>query len=249
MINYIARNSIKLLIIIKVAALVFVALYYSGFYLDDKSLLAEDEPEKQVAQAEAPPAPAQAEEEDDEDVPKSYMEDLFTLPKIDKENLEKDEIARYLSLLEKKSSQVESRINVLSAKEKHLKELEGVIDDKLKKLEEEMGYFQTTVQKEKDVKDERLEKLVEFYRKMTPKKAAPVFESLDKDLVVALFNKIPQKQTTEILSLMNPQKSVELSEYFGRIKSGSEYNTLREINTSLRKEFSECREINEQGGE
>ncbi|MGE0174424.1 MAG: hypothetical protein AB7T49_16635 [Oligoflexales bacterium] len=245
MLNYIARNSIKILIIVKVAAIAFVVLYFNGFYLGDKSVVAQEDTAKEKEQTVAQATPP-AQEEDDEDVQKGYLDDLFTLPKIDKENLQKDEIARYLSLLEKKESQVEARISVLSAKENHLKQLEGVIDDKLKKLEEEMNYFQQTVQKEKEVKDERLERLVEFYRKMSPKKAAPVFESLDKDLVVALFNKIPQKQTTEILSLMNPQKSVELSEYFGRIKSGSEYNTLKEINTSLRKEFSECREINEQ---
>ena len=150
-------------------------------------------------------------------------------------------MGRYLNLLERKQSQVENRISVLKSREDHLKSLESSLDEKLKKLEEEMDYFQQTIQKEKEVQKDRLDKLVEFYQKMESKKAAPVFEKLDRDLVVALFNRIPQKQTTQILQLMNPDKSVELSEYYGRIKSAKEYEMLKEINLTLRKEFQDCK--------
>jgi flagellar motility protein MotE (MotC chaperone) len=76
---------------------------------------------------------------------------------------------------------------------------------------------------------------------MEAKKAAIVFEKIDKDLVVALFNRFPQKQTTQILALMNPDRSVELSEYYGRIKSAKEYELLKEINVALRGQFEECK--------
>ena len=115
------------------------------------------------------------------------------------------------------------------------------IDGKIDKLQEEMDFFQNTIQKEKDINQERLKRLIEFYKKMTPKKAAPVFEKMDKDLVVALFNNIPKKQTMNILSLMNPEKSVEITEYFGRIRSGKEYEMLKEVNKALKSEFQKCK--------
>jgi hypothetical protein len=40
---------------------------------------------------------------------------------------------------------------------------------------------------------------------------------------------------------MNPDRSVELSEYYGRIKSAKEYELLKEINVALRGQFEECK--------
>ncbi len=172
---------------------------------------------------------------------KSYLEDLLTLPTIDTEGLKKEEISRYLNLLSKKRKQVSDRVKILGAREKNLIKLEKSIDGKIDKLQEEMDFFQNTIQKEKDINQERLKRLIEFYKKMTPKKAAPVFEKMDKDLVVALFNNIPKKQTMNILSLMNPEKSVEITEYFGRIRSGKEYEMLKEVNKALKSEFQKCK--------
>ncbi len=180
-------------------------------------------------------------EEPGEKKRRSFLDDLLNLPKISSDDLKKDEIGRYMTLIERKQSQVENRLGVLRSREEQLKNLESSVNEKLKKLEEELQYFQQTLQKEKQTQGERLNKLVEFYQKMEPKKAAPVFEKLDRDLVVSLFNSIPQKQTTQILALMNPDRSVELSEYYGRIRSGKEYELLKEVNFSLRKEFEDCK--------
>ena len=97
------------------------------------------------------------------------------------------------------------------------------------------------LQQEKDLKGERVDKIAELFDKMDPKKAAPAFEKLDKDLTVFLFKKLKQKQVTAILETMNPDKSVELTEYFARVKSAKEYDILKELNESLRKEFQDCK--------
>jgi hypothetical protein len=76
---------------------------------------------------------------------------------------------------------------------------------------------------------------------MEPKKAAPVIEKLDKDLVVELFRQLPQKQVTSILENMSADKSVAISEYYGRVRSAREYDILKEMNQSLRKEFDDCK--------
>ena len=43
-------------------------------------------------------------------------------------------------------------------------------------------------------------------------------ENLDRDLLVSLFQRFPKKQTMNILSLMNPTKAAEISEYYGKDK-------------------------------
>lgn len=234
--NFVSRFTLPLLIFMKIGVLAYIFLGDKEiFYFGDKSLIGQEQPKDAV------PPPKEATTGDAEPKRKGFLDDLLNLPKIDSENLKKDEVGRYLTLIERKQSQVENRISVLKSREDHLKNLEASVDGKLKKLEEELDYFQQTVQKEKDIQKERLDKLVEFYQKMEIKKAAPVFEKLDRDLVVALFNRIPQKQTTQILQLMNPDKSVELSEYYGRIQSAKEYEMLKEINFTLRKEFQDCK--------
>jgi flagellar motility protein MotE (MotC chaperone) len=121
-------------------------------------------------------------------------------------------------------------------------EIEKVIEDKLRALDQEKNFIVETLQKEKVISDERLKQLIEFYRKMSPKKAAPVFEQLNKDLVVQLFANLPQKQIMAIMEAMSPEKSVELTEYYGRIRSGKEYDVLKEMNTALLTEFKNCKE-------
>ena len=95
--------------------------------------------------------------------------------------------------------------------------------------------------REKELKGERVKKLITFFQKMEPKKAAPMFEKMDKDLVISMFKEIPQKQITTVLEQMQPDKSVELSEYFGRVRSAREYDLLKEMNKSLLSEFEECK--------
>lgn len=173
---------------------------------------------------------------------KSLIDELLYLPKLDRKALTKDQLARYLDMLDRKKLQVETKITALKAEHKRLKGLEQDVAGRIDKLREELKFFQQTVQKEKTFADERLAKLIAFYQKVPPKKSAPVFESLDKDLVVSLFNGLPQKQVTKILALMNPEKSVEITEYYGRVKSAKEYQLLKEINKELSDTFKKCSE-------
>jgi flagellar motility protein MotE (MotC chaperone) len=172
---------------------------------------------------------------------KSFLANLLELPELDPGSVKKDELGRYLEIAERKKRQIEDRLGILKKREDQLKGLEASIDDKLKKLDEERRFFAQTIQQEKTLKGERIDKLVTMYAKMEPKKAAPVIEKLDKDLVVELFKQMPQKQVTAILESMSPDKSVTVSEYYGRVRSAREYDLLKEMNQSLRKEFDDCK--------
>lgn len=171
----------------------------------------------------------------------TLLERLLTLPALNKDKIKKEEIGRYLALIDRRQKLLNDRSAAMKDQEAVLRQMEQSIDAKIKKLEEEIAFFKDTQQKEKELEKERLDKLVDFYQKMPPKKSAPVFEQLDKDLVVAMWKRFPEKTTMQILSLMTPAKSVQLSEYFGRIKSTREYDVLKEINVDLQKEFAECK--------
>jgi len=252
---FLAKHGIKLIFGFKILVIGYI-LYDYGFFIGEKPLVAQNQaldpnakkpesgttkPKQKLAKNEA----IQTEEADVILQRRSYVNDLLNLPEIKKDGLKKGEISRFLMLLDKKLQQVGNRTDILSQRENNLKQLENSIDQKLGKLEEEITYFKQTLQKEKEINKGRLDELVGFYKKMTPKKAAPVFEQMDKDLVVALFKRIGVKQTMTILSLMPPEKSVELTEYFGRIRSGKEYEMLKQINSSLKKEFQDCKGLPE----
>lgn len=158
----------------------------------------------------------------------------------DDEKEAKKSISRYLDIIEKRHQEANMRINFLDQREVQLKNMEATLEKKLGELEEERLYILQTIQKEKKIKEERLTKLISLYEKMEPKKAAPVFENMDKDLAAALLKKLKQKQVTAILEKMTPEKALELTEYFGRIRSGAEYDILKEMNKSILETFKDC---------
>jgi flagellar motility protein MotE (MotC chaperone) len=246
-----SQSWLKSLIIAKLVIMSFaIALYQGWLTVGDVAILAEEpakeEPAKKDEKAAAGSDAAAVDGEKKEEDPatkerRSFLSDLFEMPKLDPKSARKEEVGKYLDLAERKERQLKEREAMLVRREAQLKDIEQSIDVKLVKLDEERKFIAKTLQDEKDLKGERVEKLITLFDKMEPKKAAPQMEKLDKDLVVAMFKGLKQKQVTTILEFMNPEKSVELTEYFGRVKSGREYDLLKELNSSMKKEFADCK--------
>lgn len=245
-----SRKFIKILVISKLVLVMLAFASYKGLLtFGDVSLWAEEATTKdgeKLAKSDGVEESKDSEEKKAEDDPetksrKSFLSELFELPKLDTKNARKEEIGKYLDMADRKERQLKAREEMLARREERLKALEKSIDEKLVKMDEERKFIAKTLQDEKDLKGERLDKLISLYDKMEPKKAAPQIEKLDKDLVVGLFKGLKQKQVTTILEAMSPDKSVEIAEYFGRVKSGREYDLLKELNSSLKKEFAECK--------
>lgn len=245
-----APNALKALVGFKVVALAIIwVMMERGLYIGDRPLIAADSPateskdQMQTADQSSDNEPTRTSENAAKPTKprKSFLANLLELPPLEPDSIKKDELGRYLEIAERKTRQIEERLQILKNRESQLKGLEKSIEDKLRRLDEERRFFAQTIQQEKDLKGERLTKLITMYSKMEPKKAAPVIEKLDKDLVVELFKAMPQKQVTAILENMNPDKSVAVSEYYGRVRSAREYDLLKEMNQSLLKEFEDCR--------
>jgi flagellar motility protein MotE (MotC chaperone) len=246
---------IQIILGIKLVAIVVIVLTLKGnFYIGDRRALAE----KTATPAAAPAAASAAESAaaatsgsnadqkapapEAKDSKASILSELLDLPTIKPEEIKRQELGRFLELAEKKHKQVKLRLEELDKRERRMTQIEATIEDKIKRLEDEKKFILETLQVEKTIQEDRLKKLMALYEKMEPKKAAPVFSEMDKDLAIALFNRISQKQITRILEQMSADKSVQLTEYFGRVRSGREYELLREVNKSLTDEFEKCKE-------
>lgn len=244
MMNDSMRRFLKGLIVFKVILIaVIIGLVKNWIQIGDRPIFAEEKAKVEESGAAKEKTAAEATTTTTETAPaqKSILSDLLELPTLAPNEVEKAEIGRYMGLAERKRAQLEERVTQLKEREDSLRSLEKTIEEKIKLLEQERNYFMQTVQREKELKEERLNMLIAFYKKMEAKKAAAVFEKMDRDLVVQLFKSLPEKQIMNILGLMKPDKSVELTEYFSRIKSGKEYDILKEMNVSLQKEFAQCK--------
>ncbi len=179
----------------------------------------------------------------EEQLPKDgEIHDILAIPKLGEDApSSRETLSRYLDVADRKRQDVLRRMEFLEKREASLKQIEGTIDRKLTQLDEERKFFASSIQKETDLKKERLTRLIELYDKMEPKKAATLFESLSPDLSVSLLKSLKQKQLTAILEKMAPDKAGKLTEYFSRMKSGTEYDLLKEMNSSLRDAFKECK--------
>jgi flagellar motility protein MotE (MotC chaperone) len=251
--NFIGNTvGLRKILLIKLTLLIFALLVVTKqLKVGDMPLFAEDTPAAEGAVSEQGSAKddliADNGDKAEGELRKSYLDGLLELPTVDRTNTKKREIGRFLDLAEQKERQVRGRLAILKKRENYLKELEKTIEQKVRDLESERVLFQQSIQQEKKLSGTRLESLVNYYKKMDAKKAAPVFEKMDKDLVVSLFLKFPEKQVRSILMTMNTEKSVEISEYFGRIRSGSEYEMLKEMNGFLVEKFEKCKGLPEQG--
>lgn len=136
------------------------------------------------------------------------------------------EIRNQLLLMRK---DVEQKIEKLTSARQGYERSKSDVETKLKRIEEERKLLEETLQKERKAKDERLSETLEFIAKMEPKKAAPLIETMDRDLVMQLLRKLPPRQVTKLLESVNPKKATEILEYYTRIRSGREYELLREM--------------------
>lgn len=238
------RTLIKTLLAVKFSLIIALAFWSKALSIKESSGLAQEEEKKPEAGEEtAPQAQVDKPEEAQPETPEAkLLKGVLELPPLDPEKAKKEEIERYLKLVDQARQQIADRGKALEAKEKRLEDLQTTILKKLDGVENERNFFVQTVQREKDIQKERLDKLVILYEKMEPKKAAPIVEGMDKDLVVKLFQGLKEKQVTAIIEGMSSDKAKELSEYFARVGSGREYDLLKEMNVSLQEAFKqECK--------
>jgi len=151
------------------------------------------------------------------------------LPEIPKGDIKTSEALRIREELELIKKDVEQKITRLEEAKISYDASRANVESELKKIEEEKRLLDETLQKEKTVKDERLKETIDFVAKMEPRKVSPILESMDRDLVIVLLTKLPPRQVTKIFENMSPLKATQFLEYFTRIRSGREFEMLKDL--------------------
>lgn len=153
----------------------------------------------------------------------------FVVPNVPKGNLTVTDAVRVRDELEILRKDVVTKIAKLGEAKQSYDTAKVDVEAKLKTIQDERRVLDETLQKEKTVQADRLKEALEFIGKMEPKKAAAVMETSDRDLVLQLLRKLPQRQVTKILEALPPPKAAEYMEYYTKIRSGREYELMKEL--------------------
>ncbi len=154
---------------------------------------------------------------------------LEDVPKIPEGKAGLSDYTKIRSQLELMRQEVEEKIVRLKLATEAYLDAKKVSEEQLKLIAEEKQLLDETLQKEKTVQKERIDQALTFVEKMEPKKAAPVFEQMDRDLVLQLFQRLKPKTVTKLLESMDPAKATEYMEYYTKIRSGREFELLRDL--------------------
>ncbi len=155
-----------------------------------------------------------------------YAQNLPTIPKGE---LTTSEAIRIRDEFEIMKLDIEQKLVRLEEAKKSYDLARLDVDSRLKKVEEQKRLLDETIQKEKKLKEDRVKEAVEFVSKMEPRKVAPVMDTMDRDLVIVLLSRLPPRQVTKLLENSTPAKATQFLEYYTRIRSGREFEMLREL--------------------
>lgn len=112
-----------------------------------------------------------------------------------------DEHAGYLRMERKKIEEEKKSLMLLRAEvRKEIMSMETArkeLDQRLAKMDVE--------------KQNRITKLVKIYQKMSAKDVVPLLENLDEDLMLNVLYRLKEKNQSQILSLMDPEKAAKIS--------------------------------------
>ena len=121
----------KLILIIKVMLLLSILIYQGWIRFGERKTQANE-----------------AEPKRNEDiVEKSPVDDLLNLPTIDPKTVQKRELEAYLSTIDEQKSILEEKILLLEKRQKNLTSIEKSIEERLKRLQEDMAFFEEAKRK------------------------------------------------------------------------------------------------------
>jgi flagellar motility protein MotE (MotC chaperone) len=114
--------------------------------------------------------------------------------------------------LEERSARIEKREEEFSVRERELAVRLTELKDLTErlKLEREKGDKQRNTQ---------LDQLANVYGSMNPPEAAQLLQQLDIQVCLSLIERMPEKRMGQILSLMNPQRALELTNLLSKRKA------------------------------
>lgn len=126
-------------------------------------------------------------------------------------------------MLRKKEKELEEKEAAFKKQEQELIPLKKEIESRMEKLTELQSTLtvlsKKLAEKEKAMKDSKIEHLVKLYKSMDPGKAAIILDKLDIDTVVRILGNMRGKYAGQILAMMPPEKGASISRKLSKTDS------------------------------
>lgn len=116
-----------------------------------------------------------------------------------------------LESLGKRREEIDRRAADIDMKEKLLAATEKRIDEKIAKLQTIEARVQELLGQRDEVEEAQLQSLVKVYESMKPKEAAAIFETLDREILIAVVQRMKEARLAPILADMSPKTAQDVT--------------------------------------
>ncbi|MGF1625618.1 MAG: MotE family protein [Alphaproteobacteria bacterium] len=121
-----------------------------------------------------------------------------------------------LQSLGERRSELDAREQMLEARERQLAVAEQRIDQKIAELGVLQARIEDLLAAYDEQQDEQLMSLVKIYETMKPKDAAPIFETLEMDILLEIISRMSTIRSAPILAQMDPLRAQQITEELAR---------------------------------
>jgi flagellar motility protein MotE (MotC chaperone) len=121
-----------------------------------------------------------------------------------------------LQALGERRAELDAREAELEARERQLAVAEQRIDQKIAELAALQARIEELLQAYDAQEDEQLMSLVKIYETMKPKDAAPIFNSLDLEILLEIISRMSNIRSAPILAQMDPLRAQQVTEELAR---------------------------------
>lgn len=128
------------------------------------------------------------------------------------QNAEVEKEKTLLAAIARRQRELDEREAVIMVEEARLIDIKKDVEKRIEELDRVLEKIETFVQKIDEVSDERLRRVAKIYSSMNPEEAASRIEKIDEKTAVMILATISERQAAKILSFMDVDKSVKLSE-------------------------------------
>ncbi len=130
----------------------------------------------------------------------------------------KEEV-KVLTALDSRRVQLEERASRLEQRETEAASRDRDLAVKLTELRDFTERLKAEREKGEKQRDTQLDQLANVYGSMNPPEAAHLLEQLDIQVALSLVERMPEKRMGQILSLMNAQRALELTNLLSKRRS------------------------------
>lgn len=113
--------------------------------------------------------------------------------------------------LSKRRKELDAREQTVIQKEGLLTAAEDRIDKKIVELQKVRTEIEGLIKTYNEQEEEEIKGLVQIYEKMKPKDAARIFDELDMDILLKVFDRMKASKSASLLANMRPQKAKEVT--------------------------------------